>query len=118
MTTLDISKLSECLHELGDKEFQQRTWLESQGPEVSSFSELVSQAFDDTGLSDVLDTDSLEMEVSAEAAFALKELSKAINNVDPALSPAALIEHPTMEKVRVCARRAVSHLEKGKGVSH
>jgi len=51
-----VENLMEALRGLSDADHQRRTWLASGGPEISSFSEMVSQAFDDTGLANYIDT--------------------------------------------------------------
>lgn len=50
MTYLNHALIRDCLGELSDKSFQQRIWMASSGPEVSSFTEAVCQLFDDSGL--------------------------------------------------------------------
>lgn len=113
MSRLDVAKLVVSLEELAGREFQERVWVAGEGPDVSSFSEAVSQAFDDTGLSDVLDKDGLDLHVGADAVAALRELGTAISRVDQSLPPAALIDHPAMQRVRAAAQRALQLLKPG-----
>lgn len=112
MKTIDGPKVLACLGELSSRKFQERAWLAENGPCVSSFPELVSQLFDDTGLSDVLGGEHLEETVGAEGVIALKELDAAIVGVEASLAPAALIAHPSMERVRQCACHALEVLER------
>lgn len=82
---IDIGRLVVCLEELASKEFQERAWLSSGPPEVSSFSELVSQTFDDTGISDASSAGKVQDEIGKEAAEMLNELDALIGEVDQSL---------------------------------
>jgi hypothetical protein len=110
MSGLDIPRLIDCLEELGNRSFQERAWLGARGTEMSSFSEQVSQTFDDTGLSVALEKGTLERAVDREAARALEELSASIDRVDQSLSPAMLLDDPAVERVRARARQASDRL--------
>jgi hypothetical protein len=110
MNDLNIPLLTRCLEELGDRSFQERTWLGWQGTEMSSFAEQVSQTFDDTGLSVVLEKGSLARTVGQEAARALEDLSAAVDRVDQSLPPVVLLDDPAVEQARVCARQALDRL--------
>jgi hypothetical protein len=50
MNTVDKSKVVACLRELADRSFQERVWLASSGPEISSITEATCGLFDDSGL--------------------------------------------------------------------
>ncbi len=108
--TIYVSNLIECLKELSDAEFQRRVWVEGSGPEVSSLEELVSQLFDDTGLGDSIESETIAKELGDDAASALLELDSAINTLDQTLPADRLIEHPTMVRVRRLAADALSKL--------
>jgi len=108
---IDVVKLMDCLRELADPEFQRRTWLAAEGPAVSSFSEMVSQAFDDSGLADSIDADRCPSELDDEAFRALKNLDRAVSKVDQSLGPEAQMEDPRMEEVRRLAGAALDLLE-------
>jgi len=110
MSKIYLTELVESLEQLADREFQKRSWLAEHGPVISSFSEQVSQAFDDTGLSHAIDNGSLEMEVGADAARALGELDKAISKVDDELPPKELLDHVSMQRVRYLAQCALQKL--------
>lgn len=100
--------LKDCLVELADIEFQRRTWLANSGPEVSSFSELVSQLFDDTGLSDVIDSHNLQEFVGDAAANKLRMLDNAISKIDQSIEPNNLIVLPEMAEIRVLAKEVLN----------
>lgn len=112
---IDVAKLMDCLRELADAEFQRRAWLATEGPAVSSFSEMVSQAFDDSGLADSIDADRCPRELDDEAFRALKNLDRAVSKVEQALGPEAQLEDPRMENVRRLARAALDLLEQRYG---
>jgi len=108
---IDVAKLMGCLRELADLEFQRRAWLAAKGSAVSSLSEMVSQAFDDSGLADSIDADRCPRELDDEAFRALKTLDRAVSKVDQALGPEAQLENPRMEEVRRLARAALDLLK-------
>jgi hypothetical protein len=110
MISIDKTKVIEGLGELADYDFQRRTWLSPAGPEVSSFSELVSQLFDDTGLASVLERNTGSSIFGKSADAALRELNQAVGSVNQRLPPATLLEHPTMQAVRQKAARALAAL--------
>lgn len=103
----------ECLRELADAEFQERVWVRGEGPEVSSFSELVSQLFDDTTLGDRLESG--ETVFGRDADAVLNELSLLLDCFDANIDPDALLRHPRWTTVRQVAARAVELIEKGEG---
>ena len=76
-----VRNLIEGLQELSDERFQERVWPASGWPESSSFEELVAQIFDDTGLSDALDSGKCPPELDSQAFSALKDLGRAISTV-------------------------------------
>ncbi|MCP4658339.1 MAG: hypothetical protein GY856_23240 [bacterium] len=101
----------QCLRELGDPTFQERVWLRGEGPEVSSYQELVSQLYDDTTLGDLLeDTDGGQV-FSPEADLLLHELSNALDRMTPAMGLEAMLQHPKWERIRELAARAASFVE-------
>jgi len=112
---LDVEKLKATLQELADIQFQNRTWLSANGKEISSFSELISQIFDDTGLAHLLQSGLPEQTLDSEAIKALRELDASISNVDQSLPPFTLIHTPEMRSVRRCAADALRALSKNEG---
>lgn len=50
MTYVNRNLVRQNLRALADEAFQERVWLASSGPEISSFTEAVCQLFDDSGL--------------------------------------------------------------------
>lgn len=106
-----ITSLKESLGDLADIDFQRRAWLSADGPEVSSFDELICQVFDDTGLSDVIDKPYLEDIVGRAAAARLRTLDRAVSEIDSDLPPAELILLPEMARIRELARQALEELD-------
>lgn len=106
-----IDRLVLALRELSDEVFQRKAWLASSGPVVSSFAEQVSQTFDDTGLADVLDSQQRPSALSEEAYSALKQLDRAVKEIDQSKPPQDLLRDPRMKQVRFCARRVLELIE-------
>lgn len=106
-----IANLKTCLRELADINFQRRAWFAGDGTEISSFDELISQLFDDTGLSDVIDDPSLQEIVGRAAADRLRDLDRAISEIDSDLPPAELILLPEMARIRELAQQALEELD-------
>jgi hypothetical protein len=101
-----LEHVREGLAELASDELQHRRWLASGGPEVSSFDEAVAQLYDDSGLSDVLDTPAASEMLGAPAAELLRELAAMLPSVNRRLAVDALIESPQMASVRSLAAAA------------
>jgi hypothetical protein len=104
---INMKQLVRALLELSDVEFQRRAWLASEGPEVSSFSEQVCQTFDDTGLSDLLDSGECPPELDERTFAILKDLDSAVSRVDQSASPERLLQDPRVKDVREIATRAL-----------
>ena len=50
MSWVDKKRVLDCLNELSDKSYQERVWMASSGPEISSYIEAVNQLYGDSGL--------------------------------------------------------------------
>lgn len=103
-----LKQLIPALQQLSDEEFQRRAWLASEGPAVSSFSEQICQAFDDTGLADALDSTTAPLELDERAILVLKDLDAAISRLDHNAAPESLLMDPRMGEIRDLAARALS----------
>lgn len=108
---INIEQLVAALQQLSDAEFQDRAWLASEGPAVSSFSEQVCQTFDDTGLADALDSATDSSELDERAILVLRELDAAISRLDHNAAPESLLTVPKMNEVRILAAQALSLLK-------
>ncbi len=108
---VSITNLVECLTDLSDAVFQNRVWTGKSLTEESTFSELVCQTFDDTGLGDALNDDAIPLELGADATSTLRELAAAVREVDDTLPAAELVTSPQMQRVRNLASRALQQLK-------
>jgi hypothetical protein len=94
----------EKLKELSDIEIQRRLWCAISG-EVSSFTECVSQLFDDSGLSSAFEKHQPVFGPIADET--LRQLDRAISRIDQSLPPADLLERPQMRVIRGIASKAL-----------
>lgn len=104
--------IKSCLKELSDIEFQKRVWLRGEGPEVSSYVEVVCQLFDDTGIGDQLS----ELEdgeiLSQELDSALRELSILLDSIDYKAGVESILSHPKWPKTVKLASNALILIDK------
>jgi len=98
------SHVIQALCELADEELQRRLWRSSGegGAEVSSFSECVSQLFDDSGLGVELDRGHLVF--GEELDGRLRSLSVTLHKVNDLRPPDDVIADPLLAEVRAVAR--------------
>lgn len=108
---LYIQNLKNCLAELADIDFQRRVWLSESKSEVSSFSELKAQLFDDTGLSDVIDDLWLDSYFGKEIADKFRKLDKLISTINEFTEPSVLIEQTEMQQIRNLAKEILIAIE-------
>jgi hypothetical protein len=103
-------EIAECIRQLASIEFQERVWVRGDGPEVSSFDELVCQLFDDTGLGEVLLAGRGAATFGVDADLELRRLSDMLDRVPAGLDAGSLLRHPIWPEVLVVARRAAALL--------
>jgi hypothetical protein len=108
------STILECLRELADKSFQQRVWLASSGPEISSFTEATEGLFTDSVLGSELDKQRRVFSETIDAKFSV--LHKKLLAIDSQRHPSKIIEDPRMEEVRALATELLDLLSK-EGIS-
>ena len=106
MNPLRKTLLVECLRQLADRSFQERVWVRGEGPEVSSYVEMVCQLFDDTGVGELLDAGGAAKALGAEASQELAKLSGLLDGFPPGLDPASLLRSPAWTDVLRTAARA------------
>lgn len=100
-----VREVLDCLGQLADPEFQERVWVRGQGPEVSSYVEVVCQLFDDTGLGDLLDDGAAEAAFGSEAVGELLRLRQLVDSIPSGVDAASLVRLPAWEEtVRVAGR--------------
>jgi hypothetical protein len=106
-----VENLVAALRDWCDEALQRRTWLAADGPEISSFIELVCQTFDDTNLEACIEADLRPAELTDEAFAALKELSRAVMEVDAGRAPAELLADPQVAEIRALAGAALKRID-------
>jgi hypothetical protein len=113
MLPAERTLLIDGLRDLADRSFQERVWVRDAGPEVSSFTELVCQIFDDTGLEDLLESGGAGHELGAEAARELGTLSELIDAIPEGLDVVTLLRLPVWSDVMRTAARAADLVAAG-----
>ena len=92
-------QILQCLKELSDIEHQKRVWIRGEGAEVSSYSELSCQLYDDTLLGDLLEKASVVPLFSKEIDSILNRLSITLDKIDGSLDAETIIQHPRWKQV-------------------
>lgn len=115
MKKLYIQTVKKCLAELADEKFQRKVWLSDGEPEVSSFSELRTQLFDDSGLSDLIDESSADKYLGAKIVSKIRKLDRLMSGIDEFIEPSVLIDQPIMEQVRSLADEILNDIEASDG---
>ena len=104
-------QVKSCLKELSDRPFQERVWVKGDGPEKSSYVEVVCQLFDDTGLGEELEKEDQPV-FSPKADETLRDLSGLINKIDYKLGSEKIINLPVWPRVMELSHRALKILER------
>jgi hypothetical protein len=102
----NVNLLREGLEELASLPLQRQLWLSAESP--CSFVEAVCQTYDDSGLSDAIDSPATVEALGADAVRLLQELSRALKRVDDTLSEDELIVSEPMDRVRELAAAALA----------
>jgi len=105
--------MESCLKELSDIEFQKRIWIRGEGPEVSSYVEVVCQLFDDTGIGDELSKMEDGIVLSEDLDPVFWELRELIDSIDYREGVENILNLPKWPKVIELASRALKLLEIG-----
>jgi len=111
MNNASRRQVLQCLRELADIDFQERVWIKGEGPEVSSYPELVSQLYDDTSLGDLLERGEGEPVFSSETDSLLQQLSTILDDTEAHASTADVLRTPQWAKIRSLALRASKLVE-------
>ena len=98
------AEVVECLCELGSPEFQERVWVRGEGPEVSTYTEVICQLFDDTGLGDMLDSGAASIEFGPQAEASLLTLRSLLSQVPEGVDARSLFGLPIWRAVVEAAR--------------
>ena len=110
MNALQIANLIDGLKYLSNMDLQKRSCLYHEDVFVSSFSELICQIFDDTGLQDLIDEKSLQAHFSNDVCDEIYLLDEALSRVNKSLSSEELIESAEMDGLRSAAKKLFTHL--------
>lgn len=107
MTRIVHELVVDALHELADEAGQRRLWLSS-GGEVSSFIELGSRLWDDSGLADALDGP--HGAYAPEIDGQLRALRTQLHRIDAGRPPAMILDDPRLERARAMANALLQDL--------
>jgi len=95
--------------ELSNRQRQEKLWMSSGAPEVSSFVEAVEGLFTDSGLGDALSSNTTGFSKTAESR--LCELEKELAKVPTQGGPMKIINDPAMLQVRKLAAEILPLVE-------
>jgi hypothetical protein len=109
MNSINHAVIIECLKELSNRQRQEKLWMSSGPPEVSSFVEAVEGLFTDSGLGDALSSNATGFSQGAESK--LRELEKQLKKVDSHGGPMKVINDPAMPRIREMAAEILSLIE-------
>ena len=107
-----LIQIEQCLKELADLKFQERVWVRGEGPEVSSYTEVVCQLFDDTALRDLLEAKKEKPLLSDELDSILLDLSKVVDSIDYRMDVNDILNHPEWPNVRRLASEALRMIDR------
>lgn len=74
-----------AVHEFADVSYQQRIWIEAEGPEVSSYSNALTMLFDDYRVEEFANSKARDFGFSDDAFKSLRELASVLDNFDAQL---------------------------------
>jgi hypothetical protein len=99
----------ERLKELADKSFQERLWMASSGPEISSFVEAVNQLYGDSGLDTAFDKN--EAVFGKDIDDKLKVFGTALQTIPHKGPPMNIINNEKMIPIRKIAANIATLIE-------
>ncbi|MFC1758294.1 hypothetical protein ACFL2H_05945 [Planctomycetota bacterium] len=100
-----VNTVFDCLSELSDLSFQRRNWS-SVRPVSHSLDEVLDQLFDDTGIREEIEMQTLAGQLGGELAMSIEKLLVLTGELDKTLPIEQLVEHRSMERVRSAAQTA------------
>src|ERR1700730_18009285 len=110
MDWINKKLIAECLKELSDKSYQERVWLASSGPEISSLTEATNQLFGDSGMHVYLEKNN--QIYNKEIDDRLKELGNMLAAIPDNRHPSELIKDEKMVPVRKMAADILDLIER------
>ncbi len=109
MYWIDKKRIRDCLKELSDIYYQERVWLASSGPEVSSLSEATCQLFGDSGLDFSLDRN--QEVYGKKVDDLLRDFRAVLQKIPDNRPPSELIKDEKMIPVRKMAADILKLIE-------
>jgi hypothetical protein len=109
MDWINKNLILECLKELSDKSYQERVWMASSGPEISSFAEAMCQLYGDSGLDTAYGKDQVYGE---PIDGLLKSFGTVLQNTPHKGPPSELIQDERMVPVRKMAAHIADLIER------
>ncbi len=110
MNNINIPMILNCLNELCDIAYQQRVWLASTGPEISSFTEAVCQLFDDSGLGVELEKNNIIFSESIDTKLRMMQVKLA--EINDKQAPLDIINETKMKRIRLLSGELLKLLHK------
>jgi hypothetical protein len=101
--------IRECLKEFSDKSYQERVWMASSGPEISSFTEACCQLFDDSGLNTAYNKG--EQVYGEPIDSLLKNFGAMLDSIQERRPPMEIIDDEKMVPVRKMAAHILNLIE-------
>lgn len=101
--------ITDCLKCLADEDYQRKAWLSASGPIVSSFTEDISQLFDDTGLAQALNDGCVVF--GTDIDHGLSALAQVVNRIDQSEAPQILLDSEEIANVRRMSLSLLSQME-------
>ncbi len=109
------SFIRKLLKEASDKDYQQRTWVDKQGPEVTDYTEMIdnlqSGPFTETNGRLNADPDHILTDSEAAALQRFGDELSAFWKIYPGDDAKVVISHPAWPRVRDAARQALKAFE-------
>jgi hypothetical protein len=111
-----INSIVTVLEEFASQEFQKRVWLRGEGPEVSSYEEVVNRFFDDYAINELIDVEWRQAGLTEEVRKTLTTFRNTLeefNELVPVLPhPKDILRNSKWPQVRKAAQDTLNELKK------
>ena len=101
-----IKLIKEEIQEIADRDFQNRIWIKGQGPQDSSYVELMCRLFDDKHF-DAFLKNSTTLELSKELLYKLLVLKEKLEKYQGKKKESQIVNDPQWIKITVIAKEAL-----------
>lgn len=107
-----IDSIDGLLDELSDTEFQHRVWVHGEGPEVSSYSELMCGFFDDFSFDSFVEDSWEELHLSESLRSELRHIKSLLTdyNKEDSMDDEQIVNDPKWLEIVEEAKNALRHL--------